>query len=180
MAQVKIEEIVDHLSSNVRRACVDAVQEVLPGTNLDAAALFHVFKRAVRPQVQYLGECSGSSPATFAFAPEPSIGHFYFAQIGHSHFAATQRSGRLSTDQALKYIPLCSCPESSRLGFATTQVWDGTRCCPTLTVAPSPSGPNPFAPRPTSSVPECSAGPTAPSRARGARRAWLSGPRPPH
>lgn len=47
MAQVNIEEIVDHLSSEIRRALGDAVQEVLPNAQIDAHDLFRAFRRAV-------------------------------------------------------------------------------------------------------------------------------------
>jgi hypothetical protein len=47
MAQVKIEEIVDHLSSEMRRALEDAVQAQIPGAQFDSYELFREFKRAV-------------------------------------------------------------------------------------------------------------------------------------
>jgi hypothetical protein len=47
MARVQIEEIVDHLSSDIRRALGAAVEETLPSTNCDQHALFRAFKRAV-------------------------------------------------------------------------------------------------------------------------------------
>jgi hypothetical protein len=49
MARVKIEEIVEHLDHDLRRALADAVKEVLPsGTRFDEHELFRAFKRAVR------------------------------------------------------------------------------------------------------------------------------------
>ena len=48
MARVKIEEVVDHLSTEMRRALGDTVREVLPNANVDEHALFRAFVRAVR------------------------------------------------------------------------------------------------------------------------------------
>ncbi|MEC4766345.1 hypothetical protein LPL18_003200 [Halomonas sp. CUBES01] len=48
MAQVDIEEVVDHLSREMRRALRDAVDEVNPDSDLDEYELFRAFKRAVR------------------------------------------------------------------------------------------------------------------------------------
>lgn len=47
MAQVKIEEIVDHLSSEMRRALEEAVREVDSKAKIDGYALFRAFRRAV-------------------------------------------------------------------------------------------------------------------------------------
>ena len=47
MARVRMEEIVDHLSSQMRRALSDAVKEAIPNSNVDEYALFRAFKRAV-------------------------------------------------------------------------------------------------------------------------------------
>lgn len=47
MARVKIEGIVDHLSSEMRRALKDAVSEVAPKTRFDEYELFRAFRRAV-------------------------------------------------------------------------------------------------------------------------------------
>ena len=47
MASVKMEEIVDHLSTEVRRALEDAVQQVAPNTRIDAYELFRAFRRAI-------------------------------------------------------------------------------------------------------------------------------------
>jgi hypothetical protein len=47
MALVNIVWIVDHLSSGMRRALADAVEEVLPGANIESQALFRAFKRAL-------------------------------------------------------------------------------------------------------------------------------------
>jgi len=47
MAQVNIAEIVDHLSSEMRRALDAAVQEVAPKAGVDPNDLFRAFKRAV-------------------------------------------------------------------------------------------------------------------------------------
>jgi hypothetical protein len=47
MAQVKIEEVVDHLSTEMRRALEEAVGEVMPGAQFDSHELYRAFKRAV-------------------------------------------------------------------------------------------------------------------------------------
>lgn len=47
MAQVNIEEIIDHLSSDIRRALEDAVKKSIPGANIDSHQLFRDFRRAV-------------------------------------------------------------------------------------------------------------------------------------
>jgi hypothetical protein len=47
MAQVHMEGIVDHLSSEMRRALEAAVEEEIPDANVDAHSLFRAFRRAV-------------------------------------------------------------------------------------------------------------------------------------
>lgn len=47
MARIKAEEIVDHLSSEMRRALRDAVKEVIPDVSVDEYQLFRAFRRAV-------------------------------------------------------------------------------------------------------------------------------------
>lgn len=47
MARIRPEDIVDDLSSEMRRALEDAVREVLPNAEFDSYALFRAFKRAV-------------------------------------------------------------------------------------------------------------------------------------
>ena len=47
MARVRIESIVEHLSSEMRRALEDAVNETLPEAEVDAHALYRAFRRAV-------------------------------------------------------------------------------------------------------------------------------------
>jgi hypothetical protein len=47
MAHVQIEQIVDHLSHEMRRALQDAIREALPNVRVDAHALFRSFSRAV-------------------------------------------------------------------------------------------------------------------------------------
>jgi hypothetical protein len=47
MARVKIEEIIDHLSSEMRSALADALSEVAPDADVNAGDLFSAFKRAV-------------------------------------------------------------------------------------------------------------------------------------
>lgn len=48
MAHVQVEELVDHLSSEFRRALADAIREVLPDTDFDEHEAYRAFKRAVR------------------------------------------------------------------------------------------------------------------------------------
>ena len=50
MARVNIEEIIDHLDSEIRRALADAVREAVPGAHFDEHALFRAFTRAVGRQ----------------------------------------------------------------------------------------------------------------------------------
>jgi len=47
MARVKIEEIIDSLSSEMKSALKESVEKVLPGNNIDSSALFREFKRSV-------------------------------------------------------------------------------------------------------------------------------------
>jgi len=47
MAQVKIEEIVDHLSSEMRKALTIAVNNAIPNAEFDERELFREFRRAV-------------------------------------------------------------------------------------------------------------------------------------
>lgn len=47
MARVKIEDIVDHLSIEMRRALDDALREVAPDSDIDRQAFFRAFKRGV-------------------------------------------------------------------------------------------------------------------------------------
>lgn len=47
MARVKIEDIVDHLDSDMKRALEDAVRRVMPNANVDRNQLFREFRRAV-------------------------------------------------------------------------------------------------------------------------------------
>lgn len=48
MAKVNIEEIIDHLSSEMRKSLRDSVNHVLPGATFDERELFRRFKREVR------------------------------------------------------------------------------------------------------------------------------------
>lgn len=48
MARVKIEEVIDRLDSEIKRALEAAVNEVIPDANFERNALFRAFKRAVR------------------------------------------------------------------------------------------------------------------------------------
>ena len=47
MARVKIEEVVDHLSSEMRKALTIAVNNVIPDAEFDERQLFREFRRAV-------------------------------------------------------------------------------------------------------------------------------------
>lgn len=47
MAKVRIEEVVDYLNSEMRRALEDAVREVMPNATFDSHELFRAFRRAV-------------------------------------------------------------------------------------------------------------------------------------
>lgn len=48
MARIKIEDVVDDLSTEMRSALEAAVKEVLPDAKFDRQQLFREFKRAVR------------------------------------------------------------------------------------------------------------------------------------
>jgi len=48
MAEVQMDEIVDHLRSEMRRALEDAVREVAPNVQIDFHELYRSFRRAVR------------------------------------------------------------------------------------------------------------------------------------
>ena len=47
MAKIKIEDVIDHLSSEMRRALEDAVSKHFPDHDFDTYDLFRTFKRAV-------------------------------------------------------------------------------------------------------------------------------------
>lgn len=47
MARVKIEEVIDHLDTDIRRALKDTVDKCCPGNTADAHNLFREFKKAV-------------------------------------------------------------------------------------------------------------------------------------
>ena len=47
MAKVKMEDIVDHLSSEMRKALASAVRSEIPDADFDERQLFRKFKRAV-------------------------------------------------------------------------------------------------------------------------------------
>ena len=47
MARVKIEEIVDHLGSEFRKALADAISKEIPNAQFDQYQIFRTFKRAV-------------------------------------------------------------------------------------------------------------------------------------
>ena len=48
MAQVDVENVVEHLRTEMRRALEAALREVSPENNVDSYALFRAFRRAVR------------------------------------------------------------------------------------------------------------------------------------
>lgn len=48
MAQVEIEEVVDHLSTEFRKALEDICREHFPSSDFDSQELFRDFLRAVR------------------------------------------------------------------------------------------------------------------------------------
>ena len=47
MARVKIEEVVDHLSTEMRKALSIAVDNVIPNASFDEWQLFREFRRAL-------------------------------------------------------------------------------------------------------------------------------------
>ena len=47
MARVRIEDVVEHLSSEMRRALEDAVKATMPKAPFDAQALYRAFRRGV-------------------------------------------------------------------------------------------------------------------------------------
>jgi hypothetical protein len=47
VAKVQIEGVIDHLSSEMRRALEIAVQETIPGARFDPHQLFRAFRGAV-------------------------------------------------------------------------------------------------------------------------------------
>lgn len=52
MARIKIEAVVDHLDSEMRKALAAAVTRVIPDANFDSRQLFREFKRAVGRKCQ--------------------------------------------------------------------------------------------------------------------------------
>lgn len=47
MARVKIEEILEHLSTEMRKALKQAVESTIPGAEFDERELFRNFRRSV-------------------------------------------------------------------------------------------------------------------------------------
>ena len=47
MPRIRIDQIIDHLSNEMRSALEEAVSTVSPGTKIDAHALHYAFVRAV-------------------------------------------------------------------------------------------------------------------------------------
>ena len=52
MARVKVIEIVDHLSPQMRGSLDEAVERVLPGVEVDRAKLYREFRRALGTRVK--------------------------------------------------------------------------------------------------------------------------------
>lgn len=48
MARVKMEEIVDHLSSDMKRALEATIREVYPNAQIDRSQLYRSFRKNVR------------------------------------------------------------------------------------------------------------------------------------
>ena len=48
MAQVKIDDVLDALKSDLRRALANAVHEVIPSAQFDESQLYRAFCRAAR------------------------------------------------------------------------------------------------------------------------------------
>lgn len=47
MARVKIEDIIDHLDTEIRKALEATVKEAYPEVNVDSHKIFRIFKRKV-------------------------------------------------------------------------------------------------------------------------------------
>lgn len=47
MARVKIEEVIDHLSTDMRKALRQAIENTMPDAEFDDRELFRSFRRAV-------------------------------------------------------------------------------------------------------------------------------------
>lgn len=47
MARIKIEDIIEHLDYDMKRALEDAVQRVIPNADVDRNTLFREFRKAV-------------------------------------------------------------------------------------------------------------------------------------
>lgn len=47
MAQIKIEDVIDHLSAEMKRALEEAVNSQIPGAQFDRNSLFKAFRKAV-------------------------------------------------------------------------------------------------------------------------------------
>jgi hypothetical protein len=47
VARVKMEEIVDHLSSEIRSALAQSIRDEIPNVNFDEHGLFRAFRRHV-------------------------------------------------------------------------------------------------------------------------------------
>jgi hypothetical protein len=47
VARVRIEDIIDFLDSDIRKALKDSVDKVIPNNNVDSHQLFREFKRSI-------------------------------------------------------------------------------------------------------------------------------------
>lgn len=47
MARIKIESVIEKLDYDLKRALADAVDEVMPGADIDREELYRAFKRAI-------------------------------------------------------------------------------------------------------------------------------------
>ena len=47
MARVKIEDVIDHLDHDMKRALEDAVRGIMPDADIDRNRLFREFRKAV-------------------------------------------------------------------------------------------------------------------------------------
>jgi len=47
MARVKIEDVIDHLELDMKRALEDAVRRMMPDANIDINRIFREFRKAV-------------------------------------------------------------------------------------------------------------------------------------
>ena len=48
LARIKVEDIIDHLSSEIRQSLRESVNDVIPNATFDERELFRQFKREIR------------------------------------------------------------------------------------------------------------------------------------